>query len=48
MYTAEIPSDATGFKIHCGNDWYGSDGSAATQSAAYLFEYGNSYHLFYE
>lgn len=39
MYTADIPADATGFKIHKGDRWFGDDGNALTQNTAYIFNY---------
>ena len=46
MYTASIPSDAIGFKIHSGTTWFGDD--ASSQSSAYVFEYGGNNIAYYE
>ena len=48
MYTAEIPADATGFKVHKGDNWIGMDGNVTTQRTVYIFEYGGSYHAYYD
>ena len=48
MYTATVPADATGFKVHNGNTWFGStDGNFSTQNTAYVFEYGGNYNAYY-
>lgn len=40
MYTAEIPAEATGFKVHNGdNRWFGDDGVLANNDVAYVFNY---------
>ena len=44
MYTAEIPADATGFKVRNGNRWFGDDG--ATQNRAYIFNYSGDKALY--
>ena len=46
MFTADIPSDATGFKIwdSAKNRWFGDDGS--TQSKAYIFNYSGDKALY--
>ena len=44
MYTAEIPADATGFKVHNGDRWFGDDG--ATQNRAYIFNYSGDKALY--
>ena len=48
MYTATIPADATGFKVHNGNTWFGSDGNASTHTSVYVFEYGGNYLAYYD
>jgi hypothetical protein len=48
MYTASIPKDVTGFCIRNGNTWFTADGNgSATQTKAYVFEYGGNYHAVY-
>ena len=48
MYTATIPNDVTGFCIRNGNTWFTADGDgSATQTKAYVFEYGGNYHAVY-
>ena len=39
MYTATIPADATGFKVHNGGRWFGDDGTAGQK--AYVFNYSD-------
>ena len=46
MYTAAIPADATGFKIHKGDRWFGDDGNALTQNTAYTFNYSGDKALY--
>ncbi len=48
MFTAVIPADATGFKVHNGNTWFGSDGSIADHKSVYVFEYGGNYLAYYD
>ena len=48
MYTAAIPADATGFKVHNDNTWFGEDGSVADHTSVYVFEYGNNYLAYYD
>ena len=38
IYTAEIPADATGFKVHNGDRWFGEDGSL-DKPVAFVFNY---------
>ena len=39
IYTATIPADSTGMKLHWNNgDWYGSDGDSTTKNYAKLYE----------
>ncbi|MBR1483139.1 MAG: hypothetical protein IJ598_09265 [Ruminococcus sp.] len=50
MFKATVPAAATGFAVHAGDTWYnsgGNDGNAATQNAAYIFEYGDVNRTFY-
>ena len=51
MFTAEIPSDATGYKVHNGNRWFGDDGTV-NNTYAYVFSYdtddGNPDKAIYE
>ena len=47
MYKAELPDDATGFKVHNGETWFGGDGDLSTSSTAFVFEYGGNYNAFY-
>ncbi len=46
MYTAVIPSDATGFKFHIGDRWFGDDGNTASQNAVYIFNYSGDKALY--
>ena len=46
MYTAEIPLDATGFKFHIADRWFGDDGNATTQNAVYIFNYSGDKALY--
>lgn len=39
MFTVEIPNDATGFKFHIGDRWFGGDGNASNHSKVYIFNY---------
>ena len=48
MYTATIPADATGFKVHNNNTWFGSDGNATIHTSVYVFEYGGNYLAYYD
>ena len=41
MFTAAIPDTATGFKVHNGSKWYGSDGTTK-YSSVYVFDYNKS------
>ena len=47
MYTASIPADATGFKVHNGDTWFGEDGNTAQNNTAYVFEYGGKHNAYY-
>ena len=48
MYKAEVPADATGYKVHKDVTWVGEkDGEFAISNAAYIFDYDNSNHAFY-
>ena len=47
MYKAVIPADATGYKVHNGDTWFGNDGNVSQNNAAYVFEYGGSYNAYY-
>lgn len=38
LYTAEVPKDITGFKVHIGDRWFGTDG-IQTNTKAYIFNY---------
>lgn len=46
MYTAQIPTDATGFKFHIGDRWFGDDGNATTNNAVYIFNYSGDKALY--
>ncbi|MEE1220116.1 MAG: starch-binding protein [Ruminococcus sp.] len=46
MYTAQIPNDATGFKFHIGDRWFGDDGSTANSNAVYIFNYSGDKALY--
>ena len=46
MYTAEIPNDATGFKFHIGDRWFGDNGDANSQNAVYIFNYSGDKALY--
>ena len=39
QYVAYIPEDATGFKFHIGNRWFGTDGYTSSQNTVYAFNY---------
>ena len=44
MFTADIPADATGFKVHNGDRWFGDDGTAGQK--AYVFNYSGDKALY--
>lgn len=44
MFTADIPADATGFKVHNGDRWFGDDGTAGKK--AYVFNYDGDKALY--
>ena len=46
VFTAEIPADATGFKVHNGGRWFGEDGSTAEHDCAYVFNYDGDRALY--
>ncbi len=48
MFEATIPADATGFKFHIGETWFGDDGNTAESNAVYVFEYGDNYLAYYD
>ncbi len=48
MFEATIPADATGFKFHIGETWFGDDGNTADSNAVYAFEYGGNYLAYYD
>ncbi len=51
LYTAEIPADATGFKLHYEyrSEWFGaSDGDTALHDRLFAFEYGGEYRALYD
>ena len=48
MFEATIPADATGFKFHIGETWFGGDGNTAESNAVYVFEYGDNYLAYYD
>ena len=37
MFTVEIPEDATGFKFHIGDRWFGDDGDTSKYNTVYIF-----------
>ena len=39
IYEAVIPDEATGFKFHIGDRWFGSDGSTSKYDTVYIFNY---------
>ena len=39
VYTAYVPKNATGFKFHIGDRWFGGDGSLSTSNTVYVFNY---------
>ena len=47
MFTAEIPSDATGYKVHNGDRWFGDDGNV-DNTYAYVFNYSEQDRAIYE
>ena len=44
MFTATIPAQATGFKVHHGDRWFGDDGTAG--QTAYVFNYDGDKALY--
>ena len=46
MYSAEIPLEATGFKFHIADRWFGDDGNTATNNAVYIFNYSGDKALY--
>ena len=46
IFTAEIPADATGFKVHNGDRWFGEDGSL-DKPVAFVFNYHYSDNALY-
>nr|WP_316615137.1 hypothetical protein [uncultured Ruminococcus sp.] len=44
MFTATIPAQATGFKVHHGDRWFGEDGTAG--QTAYVFNYDGDKALY--
>ena len=45
MFTADVPSDFTGYKVHNGNRWFGDDGPA-DKCTAYVFNYSGDKALY--
>ena len=41
MFTASIPADATGFKVHNGGRWFGEDGKAGQKAYVFLHQKGH-------
>ncbi len=39
MYQAQIPAEATGYKFHIGDRWFGEDGNTANSNTVYAFNY---------
>ena len=39
VYQTVIPEEATGFKFHIGDRWFGSDGNVSTSNGVYIFNY---------
>ncbi len=46
MYSVEIPLDATGFKFHIKDRWFGDDGNTSTDNAVYVFNYSGDKALY--
>ncbi|MGN0453969.1 MAG: hypothetical protein ACI4G1_02195 [Ruminococcus sp.] len=46
MYQASIPAEATGFKFHIGDRWFGGDGNTAKNNAVYIFNYSGDKALY--
>jgi hypothetical protein len=46
IYSAEVPVEATSYKVHKGNTWYGSDGDLTTTNIAYVFNYSGDQALY--
>ena len=46
MFTVEIPEDATGFKFHIGDRWFGADGDTSKQDTVYIFNYSGDKALY--
>ncbi len=39
IYEATVPKQATGFKFHIGDRWFGADGNLSSSNTVYIFEY---------
>ena len=48
MFTAQVPSDATGFKVRNGDRWFGDDGIVADHCSVYVFNYSGDKALYVE
>ena len=46
MYQASIPAEATGYKFHIGDRWFGGDGNTAKNNAVYIFNYSGDKALY--
>lgn len=46
QFVAEIPKDATGYKFHIGDRWFGGDGKTGTSNTVYIFNYDGDKALY--
>ena len=46
MYQATIPAEATGYKFHIGDRYFGGDGDASKDTAVYVFNYSGDKALY--
>lgn len=47
VYYATIPSNATGYKLHKGDNWQGDDGSV-TKPNCYIYNWGGNHRVVYD
>ncbi len=46
LYEAYIPKDATGYKFHIGDRWFGTDGYTSSANSVYVFNYSGDKCLY--
>ncbi len=46
IYEATVPKQATGFKFHIGDRWFGANGALSSSNAVYIFEYSGDKCLY--